>query len=148
MDLEKKRKKKMIFKQDKYVDNLEYILMTLPGFLCVLIFAYLPMIGIIIAFKNFNPNLGVFGSEWNGIENFRYFFASNTFVRLIRNTICYNLVFLVVNNIANMTLAIMLYNVTKKWQLKYYQTTFVLPSFMSIVLISYIVFLNKFLLIF
>ncbi|MDY3929402.1 MAG: ABC transporter permease subunit [Clostridia bacterium] len=141
MVLRKNEKRKANIRRDKYVDNLEYVLMSLPGIICVIIFAYIPMFGIIIAFKNFNPNLGVFGSEWNGFDNFKYFFESNMFVRLIRNTVGYNLAFLVINNIANITLAIMLYNVNKKWQLKYYQTTFILPSFMSMVLISYIVYM-------
>lgn len=115
-------------------------LMTLPGFLFVLIFQYVPMFGIILAFKSYNPNLGILGSKWVGLDNFKFLFTSNNFVMLMRNTILYALWFLAIGNITNIIFAIMCYNIRRKWALKYYQTTAILPTFMSIVLVSYIVY--------
>lgn len=115
-------------------------LMTLPGFLFVLIFNYVPMFGIILAFKSYNPNLGILGSKWVGLDNFKFLFTSNNFVMLMRNTILYALWFLAIGNITNIIFAIMCYNIRRKWALKYYQTTAILPTFMSIVLVSYIVY--------
>lgn len=65
-------------------------MMVLPGFLVLLIFNYLPMIGLVIAFKDYNPNLGIMDSPWNGLENFRFFFESQDAVRTIRNTVMYS----------------------------------------------------------
>lgn len=135
--LEKKTKAKHNLKSEQ----LEMLIMSLPGIIFTIIFAYLPMLGIIIAFKNFNPNLGILKSPWAGFENFRFFFESNDFFRLMRNTVGYSLWFLFVDNFVAIVLAILFYNVTNKWKLKYYQTTAILPSFMSIVLISYIVYI-------
>lgn len=116
-------------------------MMILPGFLLVLVFSYIPMFGIILAFKNFNPNLGILASKWVGFDNFKFFFQSNDFVILMRNTVLYALWFILLCNVTNIIFAIMCYNIKKTWALKYYQTTSILPTFMSIVLVSYIVYL-------
>jgi len=121
-------------------DSMQLILMTLPGFILVLIFSYIPMFGIILAFKSFNPNLGILASNWVGFDNFKFFFVSNDFVRLMRNTILYALWFIVIGNTVSITFAVMCYNVKSKSSLKFYQTTAILPTFMSIVLVSYIVY--------
>lgn len=116
-------------------------MMILPGFLLVLVFSYIPMFGIILAFKNFNPNLGILASKWVGFDNFKFFFQSNDFLILMRNTVLYALWFILLCNVTNIIFAIMCYNIKKTWALKYYQTTSILPTFMSIVLVSYIVYL-------
>lgn len=114
--------------------------MIVPGFVLLFIFNYLPMVGIILAFKNFTPILGIFGSKWCGFDNFRFFFMSDDFWMLMRNTIGYALWFLFICNVTNIAFAILCYNVHNKLALKFYQTTAILPTFMSIVLISYIVY--------
>lgn len=133
--------KKITFKKTQNRDRIQLNLMSVPGLLLVLIFSYLPMVGIIIAFKSFNPNLGIFGSKWVGFDNFRFFFMSDDFGLLMRNTIGYAICFLVLGNLFNMILAIMFYNIRNKAVLKYYQTTAILPTFMSIVLVSYLVYI-------
>ncbi len=133
--------KKTTFKKTQNRDRIQLNLMSVPGLLLVLIFSYLPMVGIIIAFKSFNPNLGIFGSKWVGFDNFRFFFMSDDFGLLMRNTIGYAICFLVLGNLFNMILAIMFYNIRNKAVLKYYQTTAILPTFMSIVLVSYLVYI-------
>jgi len=122
-------------------DSRQLNSMVLPGFLLMFIFNYLPMIGIILAFKEFNPIRGIFGSEWTGLNNFRFFFMSDDFWILMRNTLGYSIWFLVICNITNIAFAILCYNVHNKIALKYYQTTAMLPTFMSMVLISYIVYI-------
>ena len=69
--------------------------MMLPGLLAFFVINYIPMGGIVIAFQDYNPVKGLFGSEWNGFENFRFFFASNSAANVTVNTICYNLAFMV-----------------------------------------------------
>ena len=67
-------KKTITYQKSMNRDKRQLCMMALPGMLLVLIFSYIPMIGIILAFKNFNPNLGIFGSKWVGLDNFRFFF--------------------------------------------------------------------------
>ncbi len=135
------RKKTTTYRKGKKGDIRQMDLMILPGFLLTLLFCYIPMFGIVLAFKNFNPNLGILASKWVGFDNFKFFFKSNDFVMLMRNTVLYALWFIVLCNFTNIVFAIMCYNIKKTWALKYYQTTSILPTFMSIVLVSYIVYL-------
>lgn len=128
------------FKKRNKSDARTLNLMVLPGVILVIIFCYLPMIGIIMAFKNFNSNLGIFSSPWNGFDNFKFFFMSDDFSLLMRNTLGYSILFLITGNIAAIFFAIMCYNIRSTKMLKFYQTTAILPTFMSMVLISYIVY--------
>ena len=64
--------------------------MLLPAVLYILIFSYYPMTGIVLAFKKYNYQDGIFGSPWNGFENFRFFFQSGQAARVTRNTVLYN----------------------------------------------------------
>lgn len=115
----------------------QLFLLTVPGLLWFLIFSYLPMGGLVLAFKNFKYRDGIFGSPWAGLDNFEFFFKSNSAVRIITNTIGYNIVFLLVNLTVAVTLAIILSAVGKKI-LKIGQTSFLLPYFMSWVVIGYV----------
>nr|MCR4719531.1 sugar ABC transporter permease [Bacillota bacterium] len=72
-------------------------LMVLPAVIFFLIFSYTPMVGAIIAFKNYNVSKGIFGSPWAGFDNFKFFFMSGSAWTLTKNTMLYNLAFLVVN---------------------------------------------------
>lgn len=121
-------------------ENLDLWMLVLPGFILTFVFCYLPMFGIIIAFKKFNPNLGIMESKWVGFDNFKFFFTSNDFFRIMRNTMGYSIVFLFLDNFTAIFLSIMLYNVYKRFALKYYQTTMILPNFLSMVLVAYIVY--------
>ena len=116
-------------------------LMSLPGVLLLLVFNYLPMIGIVIAFKDYNPNLGIWGSAWNGFDNFKFFFTSQDAVRTIRNTLLYSSSFLVLDLICAVGLALMFYNLRSKRALKFYNTVVILPRFMSPVIIAFIVYI-------
>ena len=108
--------------------------------LLVFIFKYMPMAGLIIAFKNYKFNLGMFGSEWVGLANFEYFFKSNVFVQLVRNTLFNNLLFIVFSTISSLLVAILLYEITSRRATKVFQTMLIMPYFMSWVIVAYMVY--------
>lgn len=119
--------------------NGELFALSVPGLIYKLIFAYLPMIGIVIAFKNFRNDKGIFGSEWVGFKNFEYLFTSDVAWRITRNTVLYNLAYMTLTTLAALVFAILLNEVRKKW-LKVFQTSMFLPYFLSWVLVGYIVY--------
>ncbi len=117
--------------------SIPYILLSLPAMLYMLIFNYLPMFGIVLAFKDYKPALGILKSKWVGFEYFKYFFTSNDAARVLRNTILYNLVFLfVIGLFFGMFLALLLYEIRSKFCNKLYQTSMLLPFFLSSVIIT------------
>lgn len=128
-------------------DDTELFLLSLPTLLWFLIFSYLPMFGVIIAFKVYKLSPGGHGfiynllhSEWAGIGNFKYFFTSNSFTMLLRNTILYNIAFIIISASVAVGGALMLSNMRNKRGSKVYQTMMFLPYFMSWVVISYFVY--------
>lgn len=132
----KKKNKFQTFK-----DNFELSLLLIPGLLFFLIFSYFPMVGVIIAFKDYRNNLGIFGSKWVGFDNFKFFFTSQDAWRITRNTVGYGLMFLFLGIICAVTIAILLYEVKKKYLLKIYQTSMILPHFLSWVIVGYITYI-------
>ena len=120
--------------------NIEFLLMVLPGTLMALIFSYIPMFGICIAFKSIDYAKGIFGSPWVGLKNFRFLFQNPDVYIILRNTIGYNLIFIVVGVVVPVTIAIMLNQITNKRGAKLYQTIMILPHFISYVVVSYVVF--------
>lgn len=131
----KKSKNKKILKR-----NIPLIIMILPTLIYMIIFHYLPMGGVIIAFKDFKYPRGIFGSDWNGLDNLETFFKSNDAVVVIGNTLFYSLVMLFLSIICSFLVALFLYEVTNKFLIKTYQTSILIPNFVSWVLVSYIVF--------
>ena len=116
--------------------------MSLPGLVLVALFMYLPMFGLILAFKNYKASLGFWGSEWVGFKNFEFFFKSDTLWRLLRNTVGLNLLFLVCNTIITVVLALLLYEVTSRRAIRGYQTIIFLPFVISWVAASYALYAN------
>ncbi|MBO5008125.1 MAG: sugar ABC transporter permease [Clostridia bacterium] len=114
-------------------------LMTLPAVILVIMFSYVPMFGIILAFKDFNVRDGIFGSPWSGLANFTYLFKSNDAFMMLRNTLGYNLLFLTLGTALNVTLAIAISLLRGKWGKKIYQTIYIMPHFLSMVIVSYLV---------
>jgi putative aldouronate transport system permease protein len=131
MDLRKNRG----FFHEIYKNKVLY-LMFLPVALYFIIFAYLPMGGIVLAFKEFNIRDGIFFSPWNGIENFKFFFASGKAWQVTKNTIGYNVIFLVCYTVFSMTTAIMISEITSKWFKKIAQSFMFLPYFISWVVVA------------
>lgn len=116
----------------------ELDLMMLPGVIFAFIFSYIPMVGIIIAFKDYKYNTGIIHSAWNGIQNFRFLFESDTFFTILRNTLGYNLFGIAANPIIATILAISLDNIGKKMPIKVFQSCMFLPYFLSWIVVSYI----------
>lgn len=112
------------------------LLMLTPAVAFFLLFAYIPMAGIIIAFKRYDYAGGIFGSAWNGLANFRFFFESGDAWRVTRNTALYNIAFIVVNNTLQIFSAIMLFEVGGKWFRKLTQSALFLPYFISWVVVG------------
>ena len=129
--MKKKNKWLKAFKEDR-----ELLTMCLPAIIKILIFSYLPMIGIIIAFKNYIPSKGIFGSEWNGVKNFEFFFKSSDAWRVLRNTIGINFINIVLGLVFSVVFALLLYEITSKKLLKVYQTILFFPYFFSWVLVG------------
>ena len=126
----------------QWLKNVPYFLMQVPGLLWLVLFHFVPIFGLVIAFKDYKYANGIFGSAWNGLDNFKTFFSANYAFRIFRNTIGYNLVWmLLVNLFLGMLIAIMLYEVRNKTANKIYQTSMLIPYFVSYVIIAYIGFL-------
>jgi len=127
-------------------DDTELSLLGLPCFVWFLLFSYQPMFGIIIAFKTFKiaPGHGflysLMGSDWAGLRNFRFFVQSNAFGMLLRNTVLYNIVFIVLGAVIPVVLAIVISQIYNKRAGKVYQTMMFFPHFMSWVVVSYFVY--------
>ena len=100
-------------------DNINLTLMLIPTVILLILFCYLPMFGLVIAFKDYRYNLGILGSNWSGFENFKYFFTSQDAWTLVRNTLGYNIIFIMANIIAGVGVALLLYEVTSRKCIKY-----------------------------
>jgi putative aldouronate transport system permease protein len=116
------------------------LLMCAPAIIFFLVFAYGPMPGAWIAFTNFNYADGIFGSPFVGMRNFEFLIKSGQLWLLTKNTILYNLVFIVLGNILQIALAIMLNEIRSKYFKKVSQTIMFLPYFISVVLVGVIAF--------
>ncbi|MFI7633285.1 ABC transporter permease [Nonomuraea sp. NPDC049400] len=113
-------------------------LLALPAVAFFLVFNYLPMAGLVVAFKQFDVNLGIFDSPWNGLENFAYFLESGDAARILFNTLFLNILFLIATLAAGMILAIMLNEIRSTFFKRVSQSVVFFPYFVSPVVISII----------
>lgn len=127
-------------KAKKMKKYLPLYLMLLPGAVYLFINNYIPMAGIVTAFKNYNVNMGIFGSPWCGFENFKYLFSTSDAWIITRNTLLYNIAFIIINNVVGIVIAIMINDCFSQKLKKLYQSAILLPFLLSIVIVSYIVF--------
>lgn len=139
----KKGKLKKVF--NDLNKNKVYLTLTAPVLIYTFIFCYVPMFGVIIAFKSFQYNLGFFKSPWVGFNNFKFFFTSPDSWRITRNTIGYNAVFIITGLIASVLVALLLYEINQRILLKTYQTIMFIPHFLSWVVVAFMAyaFLNS-----
>ena len=114
--------------------------MMLPGLLYLFINSYLPMFGLFIAFKNVDFAKGVFRSDWVGFANFKYLFLTSDAWIITRNTICYNALFIGVNLVVALSLALALNEVRSRPARRVYQSIMLLPMLISMVIVSYLVY--------
>lgn len=125
--------------------NSTLLLMTIPGVLVLFVFAYLPMAGLVVAFKDYRASQGIFGSAWVGFQNFFYLFETDDARRIIYNTLFMNALFIVTVLVASLGIALLLNQVRggnrwNKWLAKFYQSTLFFPYLFSYVIINYFVF--------
>ena len=128
-------------------DDSELTILAIPTTVWFLAFCYLPMFGIILAFKDYKIVdatrsfiYNLLHSDWAGFKNFQYFLNLRDFPQIFRNTVLYNLVFIVLDIVLPVSLAIMISNIYSKKGSKTYQTLMFMPHFMSWVVISYFVY--------
>ncbi|KRF42344.1 sugar ABC transporter permease [Paenibacillus sp. Soil787] len=114
--------------------------MALPGLLYFIIFSYLPMFGAVIAFKDYNPVKGVWGSKWIGFKNFEFFFKSDAVWRVTFNTIFYNLIIMLMVTMISVVFAILLQETGSRLRTALYKSVMLLPFFLSWVVGEYIVY--------
>lgn len=120
--------------------NKSFILLLLPAIIYTLLFAYYPMTGIVMAFKKYNYAGGIWGSPWNGLENFKFFFKSGQAGLVTRNTVLYNAIFIIANTVIQIAVAIFLTEIKGDWFRKVTQSVMFLPYFISWVVVGIIAF--------
>ncbi|KQX49145.1 MULTISPECIES: ABC transporter permease [unclassified Paenibacillus] len=122
--------------RDKYL-----LLLLLPGLAYFIVFKYVPMWGVLLAFKNYQPYVGFFKSEWVGLDNFKQFFQDPVFFRLIRNTLLLGLYDMVFFFPAPIILAVLLNEVRKSFYKRFIQSLIYIPHFISMVIVASISYL-------
>ncbi len=116
--------------------NKVVLFMLIPAVLYYFIFMYVPMAGIVIAFKRLDYAAGIFGSDWVGFDNFKFFFMSGQAFNVTKNTFLYNLVFIIVNTSMQIMVSIFLTEMRNKYVKKSTQTLMLMPYFISWVVVG------------
>ncbi len=129
------RKKRKIFKRQ----DIPLYIMAAPTVVLLLLFSYFPMVGLILAFKKYNVGKGIFGSSFVGLDNFEYLFASSDALIIVRNTVLYNVVFIFLNTVLAVVLALLLGELHSKKGAKLFQTAFMMPHFLSWAVVAILV---------
>lgn len=117
--------------------NKILFLMLAPATVFFILFCYVPMGGVIIAFKDFRYDLGIYGSPWIGFSNFKFFFSSGKALLLCTNTILYNLTFIVTGILLQVGLAMILSEIKNKYFKKITHSLIFLPYFISWVTVAF-----------
>ena len=119
--------------------NYELLLLCLPALAAYIIFSYVPMIGLVLPFKNYKYAKGLFGSDWYGLKNFQFLFRSIDFKRITVNTVSYGVLFMAAGSVMNILFALLLFEIKNiRASLKVYQTIMTFPNFMSWVIVGFI----------
>lgn len=114
--------------------------MALPASVILFIFSYVPIAGLIIAFKDFRYDKGFLGSEWVGLKNFEFFFKSNDAWLVLKNTVGLNLMFIFITLIISVAVALMINEIRSRVAVKFIQTVMFFPYFMSWVVVGYLLY--------
>lgn len=124
--------------------SIPLLILCLPALIYFLIWHYLPMFGIVIAFKNYSYELGILKSPWVGFNNFKFFFLSQDAWRISRNTVGYAALHIVLNAVTGIAMALLLNEIKSRKAIKTYQTIMLFPNFLSWVVVGFItyIFLN------
>lgn len=148
MEVASKPEKKRAYRKPRFsFDDLELTLLSIPTTLWYLFFCYIPMFGVVMAFKNYKVKPGrsflyslFVNSRWVGLDNFRFLFKGQEAAIMFRNTIGYNLAFITLGVLVPVTLAVLIAQLYSKRLAKVAQTSMFLPHFLSWVVVSYFVF--------
>ena len=116
--------------------NRMLFIMLIPAFVLVLVFSYIPMSGLVLAFKKYNIRDGIFGSAWCGFDNFKFFFVSGKGFRVTMNTIVFNLINLVTSQFLAMLLAVVITEMNGRFFKKISQSILFLPYFISWIIVG------------
>ena len=112
-------------------EDIPLYIMALPGVALLILFSYLPMGGLVLAFKKYNVQKGIFGSPFNGLDNFKFLFATSDAFIITRNTVLYNIVFIFLNMVIAVILSLMLSSLRSGRLAKAFQTIYMMPYFLS-----------------
>jgi len=115
-------------------------LLVLPAVVYVFLFSYATYPYLLIAFQRFNYQKGPFRSDWIGLENFRFFFQSNDAARVVSNTLLLNLLFMVFVTLFAVALALLFNEIRSRLFIRFAQTTMIFPSFLSWIIVSYMMY--------
>lgn len=132
--------KALTTKKKRKFRDLPLLLIALPGIVYLLINNYIPMLGIFLAFKDYSFMKGIFGSDWCGVDNFKFLFKTSDAWTMTRNTILYNAAFIVIGTVFAIMVAIMICELGKRTRVKLFQAALLLPNMLSWVVIGYIVY--------
>lgn len=117
--------------------NRTLLLMALPGLVVVFLVSYMPMPGVVLAFKNYKVAKGIWGSDWVGLNNFQFLINSGTAWQIIRNTLVLNTLFIIAAQVSSLTMAMLLNEVYHRYITKAYQSILFFPHFVSWVLVGF-----------
>ena len=131
-------KKAAMVKKKTRFKSLPLLLIALPGIVYLIINNYMPMFGIFLAFKDYSLMKGIFGSEWCGFENFEFLFKTKDAWIMTRNTLLYNLAFIIIGTVVAIAIAIMMCELGKKKRVKFFQAALLLPNLLSWVVIGFV----------
>lgn len=149
MKNEDPKKRKRLRGRSWTKNDTELTLLAIPTTIWYILFSFLPMFGLMIAFKNYKVTGGksfiynVFNSDWVGFKNFEFLIKSKDLFVILRNTILYNLIFILLGTVLAVGLAVMIHSLHSGTRSKFYQTLMFFPYFMSWVVVAY--FLDAFL---
>lgn len=132
------RKKSVQKKEKTGRQTWQLLLIAAPGVLYLLINNYIPMLGVFLAFKDFNYMKGVFGSDWYGFKNFEFLFKTKDALIMTRNTLLYNAAFIVIGTVFAIFVAILLSELGERLRTKFFQASLLLPNLLSWVIIGII----------
>jgi len=124
-------------RKDSLIDRRGLWLLAIPALVITILMQYMPLPGLIIAFKNYNYGLGMWKSTWSGFSNFKYLFSTDIAARITFNTISWNLIFIVLTHTVAISVALLLNEVSRK-AVKFYQTIYFFPFFLSWVIAAYL----------
>ncbi len=127
--------KKKKIKLKKY---LPFYIMALPAVIYLIANNYIPMFGLVLAFRKINFSVGIWKSEWTGLSNFTYLFKTSDAYIIFRNTVLYNVVFILLGTVLAIAIAIILNEIRSGMAKKTYQTVILLPYMISSIILSYL----------